>query len=423
MSKFGFTLATVSFFLLGCHFTYAQNTLDQDFSNLGVETQLNQQSTNYQLDTIMDVVGGDSTSSGGSGINVTHGFNLADSESVKIVDVTPKRGPTTGGMTITITGSSFSQRPTVTVGGEECTQIDYLSETKLTCVTPAHEVGVVDVVCDTPVQEPAVLEKIYEYYPPFEVFSISPNWGADDGGEEVTIEGADFLTGTTYTVTLGGVACIGVAVGNEGKSLTCNTGAYDTGEATEVVVDVEVSDGVMAVILEDAYEYLKEIYLTLKVDDPKISLNLLPQKNGIVTSASHQVTVSTNSHVGYTLSLANKTIDDLIGKDSGAKIPPSAGTIVAPIKLAKNTWGFAWSADGATGFTSSGFDSTYTAEDNNLNSTSLWAGVSTTAITVRKASDQRKSGERSEIFYAANADFTQAVDIYTNTVLYTAIVN
>ena len=55
-------------------------------------------------------------------------------------------GTTAGGTAITITGTGFKNGCTVTFGGDAATSIVVASSTSITCVTPAHSAGAVDVV-------------------------------------------------------------------------------------------------------------------------------------------------------------------------------------------------------------------------------------------------------------------------------------
>lgn len=57
----------------------------------------------------------------------------------------PVRGSAAGGTTIELTGQGFSSSTQVKVGGKACEDTTALSSSSLTCVTPAHEQGSVDV--------------------------------------------------------------------------------------------------------------------------------------------------------------------------------------------------------------------------------------------------------------------------------------
>lgn len=63
-----------------------------------------------------------------------------------ITSVAPNIGSITGGTQITITGTSFAAGATVTIGGVACANVVVVSETTITCTTPATTVGAKDVV-------------------------------------------------------------------------------------------------------------------------------------------------------------------------------------------------------------------------------------------------------------------------------------
>src|SRR5262249_41264094 len=62
---------------------------------------------------------------------------------------------------------------------------------------------------------------------------ISPSAGATDGGQTVTITGANFLTGAT--VTFGGVQATNVSVDND-KTITCQTPGRPSPGTVSVIV-------------------------------------------------------------------------------------------------------------------------------------------------------------------------------------------
>ena len=63
--------------------------------------------------------------------------------------VSPATGPAAGGTAVTITGSNFSPDSTVTFGGVAATSVMVVSPAEITCVTPAHADGVVNVAVTT----------------------------------------------------------------------------------------------------------------------------------------------------------------------------------------------------------------------------------------------------------------------------------
>lgn len=54
-----------------------------------------------------------------------------------VISVMPRRGPSTGGTTVLVTGHNFGTTPTATFGGKACTNVLSIDSGTFTCVTPA----------------------------------------------------------------------------------------------------------------------------------------------------------------------------------------------------------------------------------------------------------------------------------------------
>ncbi len=67
-----------------------------------------------------------------------------------VANVTPSNGSSTGGTSVTITGTNFVSTPSVTFGGSAATGVSFVASTSLTATTPAHAAGTVDVVVVNP---------------------------------------------------------------------------------------------------------------------------------------------------------------------------------------------------------------------------------------------------------------------------------
>ena len=68
----------------------------------------------------------------------------------EISAVAPTSGPTTGGTSVTITGSGFTGAIAVSFGGTPATSPHVASDTQITATSPAHAAGPVDVTVTTP---------------------------------------------------------------------------------------------------------------------------------------------------------------------------------------------------------------------------------------------------------------------------------
>lgn len=60
--------------------------------------------------------------------------------------ISPATGPAAGGTNVTITGTDFSGAEGVTFGGTAATNFKVVSNTRITCTTPAKSAGAYDVV-------------------------------------------------------------------------------------------------------------------------------------------------------------------------------------------------------------------------------------------------------------------------------------
>jgi hypothetical protein len=65
--------------------------------------------------------------------------------SLTVTNCVPNVGPTAGGTAVTLTGTNFVAPATVTFGGTAATGITVVNPTTITCTTPAHTAGWVDV--------------------------------------------------------------------------------------------------------------------------------------------------------------------------------------------------------------------------------------------------------------------------------------
>ena len=83
-----------------------------------------------------------------------------------IASVTPNVGGPTGGTRITIDGSSYFQAAEVTVGGSECTDLEWVSSSKVTCTVPAGTIGGATVEVVNPDEQKVELADGFTYEDP-----------------------------------------------------------------------------------------------------------------------------------------------------------------------------------------------------------------------------------------------------------------
>ncbi|MEL0627543.1 IPT/TIG domain-containing protein [Salinibacterium amurskyense] len=115
-----------------------------------------------------------------------------------ITDISPVAGPTSGGTSVTLTGTGFTGATGVTFDGDDGTSFTVVSDTEITVTSPAHAVGAVEVTVAHPggASNPAT----FTYRADPTVSDVAPNVGPLEGGTEVTITGTGFTgaTGVTF---------------------------------------------------------------------------------------------------------------------------------------------------------------------------------------------------------------------------------
>jgi sugar lactone lactonase YvrE len=149
-----------------------------------------------------------------------------------VTGISPSSGPLSGGTSVTITGTNFTNGASVSFGGTAATGVTVMSSTSITAITPARS-GTVDVtVTEAGVTSATNAADKFTYLAPT-VTGLSPRVGPPSGRTSVTITGANFASGAE--VSFGGTAALAVAV-NSSTSITAITPA---GSGT---VDVTVTE-------------------------------------------------------------------------------------------------------------------------------------------------------------------------------------
>ena len=168
-----------------------------------------------------------------------------------VTKVSPDAGATSGGGTVTITGTGFVPGARVTFGNSAATNVTYKSTTTLTATVPAHTpAAVVNVYVLTGAgASPASQNDLYAYGAPT-VTKVSPNAGATSGGGTVTITGTGFVPGAR--VTFGNSAATNVTY----KSTTTITATAPAHTPAGVVnATVQTSAGTSPTSAADTYTY------------------------------------------------------------------------------------------------------------------------------------------------------------------------
>jgi fibronectin type 3 domain-containing protein len=166
-----------------------------------------------------------------------------------LTSIAPSSGLSTGGLTVTITGTGFLAQAGVTLGGATATGVNVGSSTSITATTPAHVAGTVNVVVTNTDAQSATLANAFTYSNPAPtVTSISPATGSINGGTPVTITGSGFIS--PATVNLGGAAATGVTVVSS-TSITATTAPHSVATVNLVMTN---PDG-QSVTLANGFTY------------------------------------------------------------------------------------------------------------------------------------------------------------------------
>ncbi len=117
--------------------------------------------------------------------------------------INPSSGPTTGGTSVTITGSGFTCATGVSFGLTPAKSFNFDNDTQITAVSPPGS-GTVDVTVTTPSGTSAMTyDDQFTYYPPPPmVTAISQNSGPATGGTSVMITGTNFTGATSVSFGL-----------------------------------------------------------------------------------------------------------------------------------------------------------------------------------------------------------------------------
>lgn len=144
------------------------------------------------------------------GAQSTAVLNITDSTTIPVItSISPAAGPIVGGTPVTITGANFTGALSVTFGGLACTSVNVVLSTQITCVTPAHLGGTVEVIVTTPIGSNTTIgtQNDFFYTGGPTVTFISPSTGPATGNTIVTITGTGF-TSSGMTVKFGTVSAV-----------------------------------------------------------------------------------------------------------------------------------------------------------------------------------------------------------------------
>jgi IPT/TIG domain len=135
------------------------------------------------------------TSEGTSTQNVT--FSYVTAAVPVLTGVVPGSGPTSGGTTVTLTGTDLSGVTAVSFGSTPAASFTVGSDTRITAVSPAGSAGAVAVTVTSPGGTSPVSPSAFFFYAaPPTLTGITPVLGPSAGGITVTLTGTNLLNAT-----------------------------------------------------------------------------------------------------------------------------------------------------------------------------------------------------------------------------------
>ncbi len=127
---------------------------------------------------------------------------ISAAPTLAVTDVQPRRGSTLGGDTVTVTGSGFVDGAIVEFGVQEATDVQVVSGTQLTAVTPPGTAGQIVYPTVTNADGSTTTSPVAFYYdPPVppRIYKLVPSSGPAAGGTEVEVKGDGFTQDSTVT--------------------------------------------------------------------------------------------------------------------------------------------------------------------------------------------------------------------------------
>ncbi len=193
-------------------------------------------------------------------------FTYVDQPPRVVMLVRPASGAISGGTKVTIAGTGFAPGATVLIGGKRATEVEVVSSTKITALTPPGDLGLAEVGVRNPGVPPATLAEAFEFVEAPTIAGVKPAEGPESGDTKVTITGTGFLPGAT--VTFEGGEATSVKVVDDG-TITAKTPVGTAGPATVVVSNPDQPPATV-----------KKGFTYVVVDEPKPSGKPTPKPSG-----------------------------------------------------------------------------------------------------------------------------------------------
>jgi hypothetical protein len=185
------------------------------------------------------------------GTSPTSVFDLYASGPPVVDSITPNTGPTTGGTSVTISGTDFVPDAVVSFGSAPATDVTLnAAGTSFQATAPPGAASTVDVtVTDSDGTSATSVNDLFGYGTPT-VSSVAPDAGPVAGGQDVIVAGTGFVPGTT--VYFGATVSPSVTILAGGSGLVAVAPAGTPGA---IDITVTTPQGTSPTTLKDAYFY------------------------------------------------------------------------------------------------------------------------------------------------------------------------
>ncbi len=240
--------------------------------------------------------------------------------------ISPARGPSTGGTSVTITGTNLQGVTTVDFGSTAATGVSVNGAgTQIKAISPPQPAGTVDITVTTlSGTSTTSAGDRFAYAATPAVSSLSPSSGPTGGGTTVTLSGT-YLAGAT-TVRFGTAPATGVNVNAAGTQITA------TSPAGSGSVDVTVTTplGTTGTTTADRFTYV-----------PAPSVSGVSPASGPAAGGTSVVIAGTNlagaTGVRFGSAPATSIGVNAAGTQMTATSPPGAGTVDVTVTTAGGT--------------------------------------------------------------------------------------
>lgn len=162
-----------------------------------------------------------------------------------VASISPSLGPLSGGTAVTILGTYFTSASQVSIGGVDCSSVNFTSPQSISCFTGPNTAKLAEVTVTNADGQSGTQPAIFNYTatPPPLISSLSQTAGPLGGGTLLVIRGTGF--NPLISITLDGLACTSLLWTSSTK-ITCRTPAHTADSVDVVALNPDTQTGTLA---------------------------------------------------------------------------------------------------------------------------------------------------------------------------------